>query len=138
MQLMKKFLFPVFCLMLVISLSSCSKQVDQKSTTNNTVTTPVPSAVTNFASIKTSDSFKWSTTNKVNFSFTGSNTDNYTSVLKVIDANGAVIFQKLQNATENYAVVLEIAGTSENVTILFGDTNKTVNATTGSINLTLN
>ncbi len=135
---MRKFFFPLFCLMLIISLSSCSKQIDQKANNSNPSTTTAPAAVNNFAGIKTADSFKWSTTNQVNFSFTGSPADNYTSVLKVMDANGAIIFQKLQNSAQNYSAVLEIAGTSENVTILFGDNNKTVNATTGSINLTLN
>jgi hypothetical protein len=134
---MKKLLFPVLCLTLVTWLTSCSKQIDQKASNTNTETA-VPATVTSFASIKASDSFKWSTTNKVIFSFTGSSSDNYTSVLKVMDANGAIIFQKLQDATQNYAAVLEIAGTSENVTILFGDTNKTVSAKTGAINLTLN
>ena len=135
---MKKFSFPILCLTLVTSLTSCNKQIDQKAAAATTEPTAVPVDITNFASIKASDSFKWTTTNRVKFSFTGSIADNYTSVLKVIDANGAIIFQKLQNATQNYSVELEIAGTSENVTILFGDINKTVSAKTGAINLTLN
>ena len=128
----------LFAISLIISFSSCSKQVDQQapatvSNNNTTVTTPQT-----FVSIKAPSGFNWSTINKVTFTYTGTPGAAYSAILKVVNADGNTVFQKLQLASDNYSGTIELDVNSANVTVQFGDIIKSFNCKTGSIAMSIN
>ena len=128
----------LFAISLIISFSSCSKQVDQQApvtVSNNNTTTIAPQT---FISIQAPAGFNWSTINKVAFTYTGTAGADYSAILKVVNADGNTIFQKLQLASESYSGSIEVDINSADVTVQFGDIIKPFNCKTGSIAMSIN
>jgi len=132
----KGIIFTILVFTAAISMTSCSKQVDQKATTvPATSNVAVPQS---FSSMQVPAGFTWSTINKVSFNFNGKAGEVFSSVLKVVNTDGTVIFQKLQNAGDNYSGTIEVPFNSENVTVQFGDNSQSFNCKSGNITMTFN
>lgn len=114
----------------VLCVVSCIKKLDQEPT-------PPASEATNFSEIKATESFSWSTTKKVNFSFNGSSSNDYELVLKITDADGGVLMQKLQKASETYKVVLDVPAHYETLTVIYGSISEKIDCTSGSVAITI-
>ena len=129
---MKIFFRSIVAATLLFSLTSCVKQ-------NDLVAPPakVATSATSFATIEASDSFSWSTTNKVDFSFNGKAPNAYQLVLKVTLPDGAVVLQKLQNANENFRGTLEIPAHVSQVIVRYGSLQKTFDCKNGAIAITI-
>ena len=132
----KGIIFTILVFTAAISMTSCSKQVDQKATT--VAATSNVAAPQSFSSMQVPAGFTWSTINKVSFNFNGKAGEVFSSVLKVVNTDGTVIFQKLQNAGDNYSGTIEVPFNSENVTVQFGDNSQSFNCKSGNITMTLN
>ena len=128
----------VFAISLIISFSSCSKQVDQQAPVTVSNSNPTATVPQTFASIQAPAGFNWSTTNKVAFTYTGTAGADYRAILKVINSDGNTIFQKLQLASETYSGSIEVDINSANVTVQFGDISKSFNCKTGNIAMSIN
>lgn len=127
--------FSIIAVITVIMFSSCSKQVSQTSTTTSGTATQ---AAQGFYNLKVPTTFNWSTNNKVTFNFTGKTGEVYSAILKVTNADGHVIFQKLQSAGANYTGSIDVSFNSENVTVQFGDQIQSFNCKSGSVTMSLN
>ncbi|MEO5998813.1 MAG: hypothetical protein ABIN89_18730 [Chitinophagaceae bacterium] len=112
-----------------LGFGSCIKKMDQSTPTS-------PTAV-KFSEINASESFNWSTTNKVNFSFKGTAVDEYQLVLRVTDADGAILIQKLQKSNEDYKVILEVPAYYDTLTVTYGSISEPINCRQGSVNITI-
>ncbi len=116
-------------MMLVLSFTACKK--DTASVNGSTTTTT-------FGAIKTTSNFNWSNSKTIAFSFTGSQGKGYNSILKVIAPDNSVIFQKLQNGSQNYAGSFTIPAAYPTVTVVFGNVTKTFITKNGTVGMNLN
>lgn len=117
----------VFALILFAS-GSCVKKIDQS---------PPATFPDKFSEITAPPNFSWNTTNKVNFTFKGSSANDYQLVLKVTDADGAILLQKLQKANEDYKVVIEVPSYYKTLTVNYGSISEEIDCTSGSVAITI-
>ena len=113
----------------MLCVSGCVKKIDQSP--------PATTSAENFPEIKAADSFTWSTTKKINFSFIGSSVNEYQLVLKVSDSDGAILFQKLQKANEDYKAIIEVPAHYETLTVNYGSLSEKLDCTNGSVSITI-
>lgn len=118
----------VFAFILFAS-GSCIKKTDQSPPT----TTPADT----FSEIIAPANFNWSTTNKIDFNFKGLSANEYQLVLKVTDADGAILLQKLQKANEDYKVIIEVPAYYKTLTVSFGSISEEFDCTNGSVAITI-
>ncbi|MEO6916518.1 MAG: hypothetical protein ABI151_13565 [Chitinophagaceae bacterium] len=113
--------------LILLALTSCTKQLDVIPPTPVTNSTAAPT----IAETTTADSFDWSTTKKINFTFEGQTSEAYTLVLQVLDADGNILFQKLQKSTDTYKTTVRIATTQSTINIKYGADVKTIDCSSG-------
>jgi hypothetical protein len=119
----------VFAFILFAS-GSCVKKIDQ--------TPPIVAPAGNFSQIIAPSNFNWATTTNINFDFKGLAVDDYQLVLKVTDADGAILLQKLQKANEDYKAVIEVPAYYKTLTVSFGSISEDLDCTNGSVAITIN
>ena len=129
---MKTLLRSISAAALFFCLTSCVKQNDLVAPPSKVTTT-----ASSFATIEAADGFSWSTTNKIDFRFTGTAPTAYQLVLKVTLPDGAVILQKLQNSNEDLRATLEIPAHVSNVIVRYGSLQKTVDCKNGAVAITI-
>ena len=129
---MKTFFRSISAATLLFCLTSCVKQNDLVPPPAQATTT-----ATSFSSIQAAESFSWSTSNKIDFNFTGKASSAQQLVLKVMLPDGAVLFQKLQNSTEDFRGTLEIPAHVSNVIVRYGSLQKTFDCKNGAIAITI-
>ena len=115
----------------LFSFTSCVKQMDVVPTAPNT---PAES----FLELKASDNFDWSTTQKINFSVTGTSAQAYELPLQVMDAEGHVVYSKMQKSNENFNCIIEIPSRLEFVTVQYGEAIQHYDCTNGSVKISIN
>ena len=128
---MKKLAYSiVVAAVMLFGFNGCRKNVNE--------TPAAPTAPDSFQEIVVPESFKWSTSKKINFSFAGSSVDDSKIVLKVLDPDGAIIFQKLQKYNEDYKAVIEVPAHVKTLTVNYGGISENIDCTSGNVTLKLN
>ncbi len=110
------------------SLVSCRKDIEPiKPNTNPTTTAKT------IAELKAPSNFNWNTSNKVIFSMVGIKGDVRKSTLKIMTPNNDVLFQKLQNVSDNYTGEIEVPSFTKTVIVSFIGVSTSYDITSGKI-----
>ena len=128
---MKNFQLLIIATLTLFSFTSCVKQMDAVPANIPAVATVTPAD--KFSDIKANDNFNWSTSHKINFSFLGSTGEDFQLVLKVQDADGNVLFEKLQKGNEDYNDAFEIPAHCKTLSVSYGSTIKEFDCNATSI-----
>jgi hypothetical protein len=125
---MKKLNAPITVVAVILfGFTGCVKHLDE--------IPPDPAVPDSFQKIVVPESFKWATSNKVNFSFTGSAAGSTEMILKVLDPDGTTVFQKLQKANENYQGIIEVPAHFQSLIVNYGSISENIDCTTGTVSI---
>jgi hypothetical protein len=97
-------------------LSSCKKE-------SVSVNNP-SSSVSSFTAISTNSSFNWANQKKLTFTFTGSPSNGYNSLLKITSPDGNVVFQKVQKGDQNFSTTVILPTNYSTLNLSFGSIQK--------------
>lgn len=111
------------------SLTSCRKDIEQIKPDPTVGSTNAKT----IAELKAPSIFNWNTSNLVTVSLKGITGDVRKSTLKITTPNNAVIFQKLQNLSDNFTGVIEVPSYTKSVIVSFNGVSTTHDITSCKI-----
>lgn len=111
------------------SLTSCRKDIESIKPNPNVGSTNAKT----IAELKAPAVFNWNTSNLITVSLKGITGDVRKSTLKITTPENAVIFQKLQNLSDNFTGVIEVPSFTKNVIVSFNGVSTTYDITSCKI-----
>lgn len=112
-------------------MTSCKKDSGK----SDVQATPTVQSLTE---VSAPNNFNWQSDRNLTLSFTGSAQRSYNAILKITDADGNTLLQRLQKGDEDFTTVFKLATANETVTVSFGAIKKTFSVKAGKINMNLN
>ena len=119
--------------LMIFGFTSCVKQMDAVPTSPVSAST----SASTYADMNASENFDWSTTKKVNFTFNGTAEESYNLVMKVLDADGNILMQKMQKSDETYKSEILVPANASIVFVTYGAETEKFDCTTGAVTMNI-